>query len=243
MVVLSDKNDYGSFAELSSSPGILISAGGTTNSGHPHSTNVHNSNNSRPSSVSSNSNSLSSSVKSVGSEAVGGGGGRTASNNSNNNTRIGASPGNPNVHVGLGLELGLGVNKGAQTFITEPLEVEETSVGREGTRIRASSSSRIRNTSGNNNTYSTSSQPTLRLSPTDTIVIVNTSGGKTCHGNGTTTQPYSNSSSPMSTNSGDLLYQRQPLLQECDNGWIDHDIDVGDDPDSPVSLVNVTNRI
>ncbi|CAG7716201.1 unnamed protein product [Allacma fusca] len=30
---------------------------------------------------------------------------------------------------------------------------------------------------------------------------------------------YSNSSSPMSTNSGDLLFQRQPLLHECNNGW------------------------
>jgi len=236
MVVLSDKADYGSFAEPSSS-GTLITSG--SGSGITHTSanashqpgNIHSTNaNSRPSSVSSESNSfLSSSVRSGESESAGG---RNTVNNINNNSRVGSQSlgSSSHVHIGLGLDLGLdlGVNRSVPSIITEQHQedIDETS-GHEGTRNRAcSSSSRIRNSSGNNNTYSSSSQPTLRLSPTDTIVVITNSGsGKSLHANGTATQAYSNSSSPMSTNSGDLLYQRQPLLQECENGWMEPDAD------------------
>jgi hypothetical protein len=241
MVVLSDKADYGSFAEPSSS-GTLISGGSgplINNSAlchpHPPGVNIHgtnaNSSSSRPGSVSSES-SLSynsSSVRSVESESLGGLNPSAINNSNINNLRgsqqIGPSP-NPNVHFGLSLDLGLGVNRSDPSILTDAQQgiVDETG-GLHGTRNRASTS-RIRNSSGNNNTYSSSSQPTLRLSPTDTIVVINSSGGsKSLHANGTTTQAYSNSSSPMSTNSGDLLYQRQPLLQECENGWMEPDGD------------------
>lgn len=54
-----------------------------------------------------------------------------------------------------------------------------------------------------------------KVTPTPTIVVLDNNNSPAA---GTSTQTYSNNPSPMSGASGDLLYQRQPLLQNCENG-------------------------
>ncbi|XP_021950004.1 phosphatidylcholine:ceramide cholinephosphotransferase 2 [Folsomia candida] len=237
--MVSDKTDYGSFAEPSSS--VIIGGGGGESAGRVanSSGNLHslvNHSNSRHTSESSDSNSgISSGASVLDSDQVVSGSQVSIDSNARNRP-------NSNTLHHASLNLDLSHNNSGRTISSPTIDDTTQRSGTDdgtarGARIRISTN-RYRNSSGNNNTLNpTNSQSAPRLSPTETIVIISNhgGGGKTSNNaNGTTiTHIYSNSSSPMSTNSGDLLYQRQPLLQECENGWIDHDGDA--ELDSPVS--------
>ncbi|CAL8074797.1 unnamed protein product [Orchesella dallaii] len=249
MVVSSDKIDYGSFAEPSSGFGVLVGGVGTNSNSVSRSLNnsgssvvgVHN--RSRANSVSStNTNSLSStSVRSIGSSSVpinkGGrvpqsstnsvnnndcnrGGGQGAQHRTNSTVSIQSNPNN--LLRQSSTEYGLGLNRDHRS-LSSSVESQSAVVGeRLSVEGRPSSNGGKKSGSGTNN-FLLLPQP-CKYTPTPTIVVLNNNNNSTA---GTSTQAYSNSPSPMSTNSGDLLYQRQPLLQNCENGgWHSSDGDV-----------------
>ncbi|ODM96038.1 Phosphatidylcholine:ceramide cholinephosphotransferase 2 [Orchesella cincta] len=251
MVVSSDKIDYGSFAEPSSSGfGVLVGGGVGTNSnsvsrslnnsGSSSVVGVHN--RSRANSVSSTNTNSSTSVRSIGSPSAptnnkGGrvlqtssnsvnnndcnrGGGQGAQHHTNSTVSIQSNPNN--LLRQSSAEYGLGLNRDHRS-LSSSVESQSAVVGeRLSVEGRPSSSGSKKSGSGTGN-FLPLPQPS-KFTPTPTIVVLNNNNNSTA---GTSTQAYSNSPSPMSTTSGDLLYQRQPLLQNCENGgWHSSDGDV-----------------
>lgn len=254
-MVSSDKIDYGSFAEPTSSGFGVVTGTVGTNSNNSNSisrslnsvgsalTGAHN--RSRANSVSSNKATSLSSVISTGSVSVPFVNGtrvpQSSSNSVNNNDcsrgRCGKDPeyhksspvsvqSNPSILLRQSsAEYGLGLNRD-QASISASVEsqgaiVEDHKRGVEG---RPSSSGRKRSGSGTGN-FLHLPQHSGKFTPANTIVVLNNNNTNSTAG--TSTQAYSNSPSPMSTTSGDLLYQRQPLLQNCENGgWHSSDGDV-----------------